>query len=56
MKTQLGFPKNSESTEDLCDQCGQALPDPKTRIPIILKQLKKETGFGEKCKSKQSKR
>ena len=33
-----------------CEYCGQSLPDPMDRIPIVLEKLRKETGFGEKCK------
>ena len=53
MKTQSVSQKKSEYT-NVCSQCGQKLPDPMERIPIALKKLRKETGFGEKCKSKQS--
>jgi len=38
--------------ENVCKACGQVLPDPMERIPIILEKLRRETGFGEKCKSK----
>jgi hypothetical protein len=38
-----------------CEKCGQPLPDPMDRIPIIMKKLRKEMGFGEKCESEQSK-
>ncbi len=35
-----------------CKYCGQSLPNPMDRISVILEKLRKETGFGEKCKSK----
>ena len=40
---------------NVCDKCGHELPSPLDRIPIVLEKLKKEMGYGEKCKSKQSK-
>ena len=35
-----------------CRECGQSLPNPMDRISIVLEKLRKETGFGEKFKSK----
>ena len=61
MKTQYHSQKSLESVKDMdkelnvCDKCGHELPSPLDRIPIVLKKLKKEMGYGEKCKSKQSK-
>ena len=60
MKTQYHSQKSSESVKmdqkpNVCDKCGHELPSPLDRIPIVLEKLKKEMGYGEKCKSKQSK-
>jgi len=38
-----------------CECCGQPLPNPMDRIRIVMEKLRRETGFGEKCKIKQSK-
>jgi len=35
---------------NVCKECGQELPEPMDRIPIALERLRKEFGFGEKCK------
>ena len=37
---------------NVCTKCEQELPDPMDRISIALERLRKEFGFGEKCKSK----
>jgi len=35
---------------NVCKECGQELPNPMDRISIVLKKLRKEFGYGEKCK------
>ena len=37
---------------NVCKECGQELPNPMDRISVALERLRKEFGFGEKCKSK----
>ena len=49
------MPENREKQGPVlgvCEYCEQPLPNPMDRIPIVLEKLRKETGFGEKRKSK----
>lgn len=39
----------------VCKECRQELPDIMEKIPQSLDRLRKELGYGEKCKIKQSK-
>ena len=34
----------------VCKECGQELPDVMEKIPQAMERLRKEFGFGEKCK------
>ena len=38
------------SVLNVCKTCGQQVPEPIEKIPIALEKLRKEFGFGEKCK------
>ena len=35
---------------NVCKECGQELPDPMDRLAIVRERLRKEFGYGEKCK------